>query len=428
MAQSTVSKLENFRVPGTEALEARLMKYLEGDKYTWLRENWIPKFLHLAGSKEPAVGIAWIICGTLAQLNREGSHMKEKPLTPDTLGKMYATQDLKLFGVFFESKEVAEKAWKQLPPWMPGKLMTSADLASAVLAPMKAEVTFTSRYSITAWRPEKELKHKESSTFHGSSSCGRPRSGLSTAPLNQLSSFPSLNSTSFGIVNPSEDEGPNIVDGSSSCGPPASGPSTAPYGQASPFPSINNTSFGIVNYSEDEGPNTVDGSSSCGPPASGPSTAPYGQPSPFPSINNTSFGIVRHSDDEESSTSSRPNPGGPAAVYHWQESVPPGLGLFPFSSGSLPLVYTNPYECGLPSPFAALPSSTSPGVTSYADTEKAKDEPSGTSNRSERPWANFSVPMEGEPLVDDDGVVFETPGFRNRGAAKGNKCDGEEET
>ncbi|KAK8917764.1 hypothetical protein H634G_10650 [Metarhizium anisopliae BRIP 53293] len=370
MPQGTVSELEEFRVPGTEDLEARLMKYLEGEKYAWLQEHWIPKLLAIAGKKKPAVGIVWHICGTLAQLNREGSSMPEKPLTPDTLDKMYATQDLKLFGVFFESKEVAEKAWKQLPPWMPDKLMTSADLASAVLAPMKAKVIFTSRYSITAARPEKELKHKESSTFYGSSSCGRPRSRPSTAPLDQLSSFPSLNSTSFGIVNPSEDEGPN----------------------------------------------TVEGSSSCGPPASGPSTAPYGQLSPLPSINNTSFGIARHSDDEESSTSSRPNPGGPTAVYHWQEPGPPGFGRFPFSSGSLPLVYTNPSACG-PTPFAAVPSSTSPGVSSYADTEKAKDERSSASNRSERPWAKFSVRMDGEPLVDDDGVVFETPGFRNRGAA-----------
>lgn len=379
MPQGAVSELESkqvmffcryytnycieFRVPGTEDLEARLMKYLEGENYAWLRVHWIPKLLEIAGEERPAVGIVWHICGTLVQLHREGSRMTEKPLTPDTLDKMYATQDLKLFGVFFESKEVAEKAWKQLLPWMPDKLKTSADGASAVLAPMDAEVTFPSRYSITAWRPEKELKHKESSTFYGSSSCGRPRSGLSTAPWDQLSSFPSLNSTSFGIVNPSEDEGPN----------------------------------------------TVDGSSSCEPPASGPSTAPPGQTSPLPSINNTSFGIAHHSEDEESSTSSRPNPGGPSRVYEF--------GQFPFSSGSLPLAYTHPSLCGLPIPFAAVPSSTSPGVSSYADTEKAKEERSSASNRSERPWAKFSVPMDGEPLVDDDGVVFETPGFRNRGAA-----------
>ncbi|KAF5122619.1 hypothetical protein E5D57_013105 [Metarhizium anisopliae] len=382
MPQGTVSELEKFRVPGTEALEARLMKYLEVEKYAWLRKHWIPKLLEIAGNEKPAVGIAWHIGGTLARLGTEASHMKEKPLADATLDKIYANQDLELFGSFFESKEVAEKAWKQLPRWMPGTLRRSTGRESKLLAPVYVEVIFTSRGSNKAGGPGKELKHKESSTFDGSSSCGRPWSGPSTAPWDQPPSLPSLNSTSFGNVH----------------------------------------------HSEDEGPNTVDGSSSCGPPASGPSTAPYGQPSPFPSINNTSFGIARHSEDEESSTSSRPNPGGPNAVYHWQESGPPGFGQFPFSSGSLPLAYTHPYACGLPSPFAALPSSTSPGVTSYADTEKAKDERSSASNHSERPWANLSVPMDGEPLVDDDGVVFETPGFRNRAAAKGNKCDGEEET
>ncbi|KFG78756.1 hypothetical protein MANI_005143 [Metarhizium anisopliae] len=362
MPQGTVSELEEFRVPGTEALEARFMKYLEGENYAWLRVHWIPKLLEIAGEEKPAIGVAMHIVGTLAHLHREGSLMKEKPLAHNALHKMYATQDLELFGVFFESKEVAEKAWKQLPPWVPGNLRWSAKLASAVLAPMDAEVTFTSRYSITAWRPEKELKHKESSIY-GSSSCGRPRSRPSTAPLDQLSSFPSLNSTSFGIVN----------------------------------------------YSEDEEPNTVEGFSPCGPPASGPSTAPPGQLFTLPSINNTSFGIAHHSEDEESSTSSRPNPGGPTAVY--------GFDQIPFSSVSLPLAFTHPSLCDLPTPFADVPSSTSPGVSSYADTVKAKDERSSASNRSERPWVNFSVRMDGEPLVDDDGVVFETPGLRNRGAA-----------
>ncbi|KAK9444913.1 hypothetical protein VB005_01372 [Metarhizium brunneum] len=375
-------KPKKFRVPGTKALEASLMKYLEDEKYAWLRKHWIPKLLEIAGEERPAIGVAMHIVGTLAQVGTEASHMEEKPLKCDALDKIYVTRNPKLFGSFFESKEVAERAWKQLPPSTPGKLIWSTKKSSAVLAPMDAEVFFTSREINTAGRPEKELKHKESSTFDGSSSCGRPRSGPSTAPCDRPLSFPSLNSTSFGIVN----------------------------------------------YSEDEGPNTIDGSSSCGPPGSGPSTAPYGQPSPFPSLNNTSFGIVRHSEDEESSTFSRPNPGGPNRVYHFQDFGPPGFGQFPSSSGSLPLVYTNPSACGLPSPFAALPSSTSPGVTSYADTEQAKDERSSASNRAELPWAGFGPSMEGGPLVDDDGVVFETPGFRNRGAAKGNKCDGEEET
>lgn len=370
-----------FRVREEEALRTSLMDYLKvddkDDKYEWLREHWIPELLAMAETELPAGSIATWMRGTLSALVHHCSHMNPKP---EFLDKISITQEF--FRLFFDSEGVADEAWEQIPErtaWLVGN---AKDYTSKQVNPIYCQVVFTSRGSNKAGGPGKELKHKESSTFDGSSSCGRPRSGPSTAPWDQPSSFPSLNSTSFGIVNPSEDEGPN----------------------------------------------TVDGSSSCGPPASGPSTAPYGQPSPFPSLNNASFGIARHSEDEESSTSSRPNPGGPNAVYHWQESGPPGFGRFPFSSDSLPLAYTQPSACGLPTPFAAVPSSTSPGVTSYADTEKAKDERSSASNRSERPWARFSVPMDGEPLVDDDGVVFETPGFRNRGAAKGNKCDGEEET
>ncbi|KID96133.1 hypothetical protein MAJ_07901, partial [Metarhizium majus ARSEF 297] len=389
MAQSTTCKLEKFRVPEEKALRASLMKYLEGDKYKWLREQWVPKLLEIAGDETPAIGIAMRVVGTLAQLGREASHMKEKPLKRDALDKIYVTRDLELFGLFFESKEVAEKAWMQLPPLTPDRLIRSTDLASAVLAPMPCKVISTTGDSNKAGGPEKELKDKGSSTVDGSSSCGPPWSG----PCDQPPSFPSLNSTSFGIVHYSEDEG--------------SSTSSRP---------------------KQEGSSTVDGSSSCGPPKSGPSTTPYGQPPSLPSLNNTSFGIVHHSEDEESSTSSRSNHEGPNRVYHFQSFGPPGSDQFPSSSGSLPLVFTHPSACGLPTPFAHPPSSDSPGVTSYADTEQSKDGRSSSSNRSKRPWAKFGLVMDGEPMVDDDGVVFETPGFLNRLAAENNKCDGEEET
>ncbi|KID84347.1 hypothetical protein MGU_08433 [Metarhizium guizhouense ARSEF 977] len=409
-------KPKEFRVREAEALRTSLMEYLQGDECKWLREHWIPELLDIAGTELPAGSIAVWIRGTVSLLVKDGSRMDPKP---EVIDKIYITQEL--FRLFFDSKEVADEAWEQIPECTARLLETAKDYTSRQLEPMLCKVLFTSEDSNKAGRREEEFKHEARSTVIGFSSCGPPGFSDSSSGLRPLS--PSPDGTSSGDADQSEGsstfsrskhEGPNKVDD---------------------FPSHGNLRYGLFPDSSGSFPNPFNRPPSVYglPPSFTQLPSSFAQPPSSTSPDGTSSGVADQSEDEGSSTFSRSKHEGPNKVYNFSSGGPPGFGLFPYSSSSLhcpfkpPSVYGLPSASGLPSPFAQLSSSISPGVTSYAVTEQSENEGSSTSNRSKHPWDNFGVRMNVK-LVDDDGVVFESFSFENHYAAKENECDGEEET
>lgn len=228
----------------------------------------------------PSVIAMWIR-DAVSILLKDCSCMDPKAIVPGAVDKIYITQEL--FRLFFDSEEVADEAWEQIPSRTAYLQEAAKDSTYQNPRPMRCELRLLTAGGNRAGGREEEFEHEAPSTVIGFSSRGPRGFGLPVAPC-PLS--PSPDGTSYGVAEQSKDKGPSTFS-----------------------------------RSKHEGPNRVYCFSSRGPPGvgifhfpSGPLPSASGFPSPFvllptssyPSV--TSYDAAEQSEDEGSSISNRSEP------------------------------------------------------------------------------------------------------------------------